>query len=88
MQLGFDELKRLGVVLKRAAYFITCKGRMMYPVRIEENAITNHLIYDDRRKLLEIQGGNEFRQLNLFDDYNVNVPPTIEEKKGAVFGEM
>lgn len=88
MQLGFDELKRLGVVLKRAAYFITCKGKMMYPVRIEENAITSHLIYDDRKKLLELQGGNEFRQMNLFEDYNVNVPPTIEEKKGAVFGEM
>ena len=25
--LGLDELKRMGVVLKRAQYFITCKGR-------------------------------------------------------------
>lgn len=25
--LGFDELKRLGVVLKRARYFLTCRGR-------------------------------------------------------------
>ncbi len=88
MQLGFDELKRLGVVLKRAAYFITCKGKMMYPVRIEENAITNHLIYDDRKKLLELQGGNEFQQMSLFDDFNINVPPTIEEQKSAIFGEM
>ena len=24
--LGLDELKRMGVVLKRAQYFITCKG--------------------------------------------------------------
>ena len=88
MLLGFDELKRLGVVLKRAAYFITCKGKMMYPVRIEENAITNHLIYDDRKKLLELQSGNEFRQMSLFDDFNINVPPTIEETKSAIFGEM
>jgi putative DNA modification/repair radical SAM protein len=28
--LDFDALKRLGVVLKRAAYFITCKGKYMY----------------------------------------------------------
>lgn len=87
-ELGFDELKRLGVVLKRAAYFITCKGRMMYPVRIEEDSITRHLIYDDRKKLLELQSGNELRQMNLFDDYHINVPPVVEERKSAVFGEM
>ncbi len=28
--LDFDALKRLGVVLKRAAYFVTCKGKYMY----------------------------------------------------------
>ncbi len=87
-ELSFDELKRLGVVLKRAAYFITCKGKMMYPVRIEENSITSHLIYDDRKKLLELQGGNEFRQMNLFEDYNINVPPTVEERKSAILGEL
>src|SRR5699024_4942622 len=27
--LRFEDLKRIGVVLKRAAYFITCSGRMM-----------------------------------------------------------
>lgn len=29
-RLDFDALKRLGVVLKRAAYFITCNGKYMY----------------------------------------------------------
>ena len=28
--LEFADLKRIGVVLKRALYFITCNGRMMY----------------------------------------------------------
>lgn len=86
--LGFDELKRLGVVLKRAVYFITCKGRMMYPVTLKEETITSHLVYDDRRKLLELTKGNEYRQMSLFEDYNINMPPTIEEKKNVVFGEL
>lgn len=31
--LDFEDLKKMGVVLKRALYFITCKGKMMYPDR-------------------------------------------------------
>ena len=87
-QLGFDELKRLGVVLKRAAYFITCKGKMLYPVQMKEDSITNHLIYDDRKKLFGLERGNEFRQMSLFEDYNFNDTPTVEEKKSVIFGEM
>ena len=30
--LTFADLKKIGVVLKRALYFVTCNGRMMYPV--------------------------------------------------------
>lgn len=37
--LRFEDLKKMGVVLKRAVYFITCSGRMMYPVQIHEDAI-------------------------------------------------
>ncbi len=33
----------MGVVLKRAIYFITCSGRMYYPVRLEEDAIVRRL---------------------------------------------
>ena len=42
--LGFDDLKKLGVVLKRALYFITCSGRMLYPTKIEEDYIVKHLV--------------------------------------------
>ena len=31
--LRFEDLKKMGVVLKRAVYFITCSGRMMYRCR-------------------------------------------------------
>lgn len=38
--LTFDALKKIGVTLKRALYFITCNGKMMYPTKIEEDYIT------------------------------------------------
>lgn len=31
-RLDFSDLKKIGVVLKRATYFITCSGRMMYSI--------------------------------------------------------
>ena len=34
--LDFTDLKKMGVVLKRALYFVTCKGKMMYPIRMDE----------------------------------------------------
>ena len=34
-KLDFPHLKKMGVVLKRAHYFITCDGRMMYATPIE-----------------------------------------------------
>ncbi|MFR5507187.1 MAG: putative DNA modification/repair radical SAM protein, partial [[Ruminococcus] torques] len=37
--LDFEDLKKMGVVLKRALYFITCKGKMMYPIRMDEDYI-------------------------------------------------
>lgn len=68
MKLDFDGLKRIGVVLKRAHYFITCSGKMMYPTKIDEDYITRNLIDLDRKKNWEIAYGMTYRQLSLFDD--------------------
>lgn len=68
MKLDFDGLKRIGVVLKRAHYFITCNGKMMYPTKIDEDYITRNLIDLDRKKNWEIAYGMNYRQLSLFDD--------------------
>ena len=38
-RLDYTSLKRMGVVLKRAVYFITCEGRQMYPLRMDEDFI-------------------------------------------------
>ena len=50
--LDFEDLKKMGVVLKRALYFITCKGKMMYPIRMDEDYITRNLL-NTKEKLLE-----------------------------------
>lgn len=65
--LRFEDLKKIGVVLKRALYFITCQGRMMYNTRMEEDYITRNLL-SVKEKLPAEAGGMSFRQLSLFDD--------------------
>ena len=37
--LDFDDLKRIGVVLKRARYFITCKGKMRPETLLSEKTV-------------------------------------------------
>ena len=67
--LDFEDLKKMGVVLKRALYFITCSGKMMYPIRIDEDYITRNLL-NTKERLPEGADGMTFRQLSLFDDVN------------------
>ena len=70
--LDFEALKKMGVVLKRAHYFITCSGRMMYPVKIEEDYISRHLVGEERRSVWDISSTNTYRQLSLFDDTSLS----------------
>ena len=42
--LSFEGLKRLGVVLKRAQYFLTCSGRMLSGLRVKEDGLLRHLV--------------------------------------------
>lgn len=67
--LDFPDLKKMGVVLKRALYFITCRGRMMYDTRLEEEYITRHLIYNEKPNRLLLGNGTvqTYEQLSLFD---------------------
>lgn len=65
--LTFENLKKIGVVLKRALYFITCCGKMMYPTRIDEDYITRNLL-SNKEKLPFSADGITYRQLSLFDD--------------------
>ena len=66
--LDFQHIKKMGVVLKRALYFITCGGKMMYDIKLEEKYITNQLIFSEP---VSKQGnGKDFRQMTIFDFIN------------------
>ena len=65
--LGLDELKRMGVVLKRAQYFITCRGfaggRMRPGLHFSAATLSRQLEAMERGQLPP----QECRQLSLFD---------------------
>lgn len=86
--LDFAALKKIGVVLKRAVYFITCNGRMMYRTKLEEDYIVRNLTADlsVRRQLAE--DGMTFRQMSLFDDGVLTAPPTAADGGKALLGQM
>ncbi|MBP3459860.1 MAG: putative DNA modification/repair radical SAM protein [Lachnospiraceae bacterium] len=70
-RLDFDTLKKMGVVLKRAHYFITCQGKMMYHIPIEEQYITRQLTATNSRENWQIAHQNNYKQMSLFDDFGV-----------------
>ncbi len=65
--LTFSDLKKIGVVLKRALYFITCSGRMMYPTKLEEDYICRSLMGDKTQIPREIRESG-YQQLSLFSE--------------------
>lgn len=67
--LDFNDLKHIGVVLKRAVYFITCKGKMFQQnIRINEDWITKRLLSNDIRLRENVSDNNiTYSQMHLFD---------------------
>lgn len=65
-RLTFDDLKKIGVVLKRALYFITCSGKMMYNTKLEEDYICRNLMGDKTQVPKDIREGG-YQQLSFFD---------------------
>ena len=85
--LRFEDLKKIGVVLKRALYFITCGGRMMYNTKVEEDYITRNLL-NVKEKLPFDKDGVTYKQLSLFDDMGITVAPRQEDLPKTVLGQM
>lgn len=68
----FPMLKKMGIVLKRAQYFITCNGKMLYKIPFEEKYILSQLTEVERKDVFRINGQNDsFTQMNLFSDFNL-----------------
>ena len=79
--LDFTVLKKLGVVLKRAKYFITCKGKYYDKVyKFNQNFIESNLIVQERSELPQPQ----FQQLSIFE----HLQPTKEDKIKCLTGSL
>lgn len=61
--LRTEDLKKLGVVMKRAQYFLTCSGRLATPLRLSQSGILSSLMAVERNALPAPQ----LEQLSLFD---------------------
>lgn len=87
--LDFNDLKKLGVVLKRAVYFITCKGRMMYPIKQDEDSISRQLLSVKERlpKHLLPMDVN-YKQLSLFDDFHMEAPVSNADRLMVHSGQL
>ena len=71
--LTFDNLKSLGIVLKRARYFITCNGKYYDNInRFNQNFITENLLFTERVSTGLAQGV----QTSLFDSTQKPVLPS------------
>ncbi len=62
--LNFQGLKKLGVVLKRAQYFLTCSGKTAEGLRVKEDGILRHLVALERPMLSQ----EVPEQLSLFEE--------------------
>ena len=85
--LDFAALKKLGVVLKRAQYFILCKGKQAEGLKITQRAILRELMSASVVKNLDASGlflPESQEQLTLFD----SPQPTQEDMVKCLLGQM
>lgn len=82
--LDFTDLKKMGVVLKRALYFLTCNGKMMYPTKIEQDYILRNLLHVGEKLPLTVEQMN-YRQLSLFDDVSFGSERAKQNRVDKVF---
>ena len=64
--LDFDGLKKLGVVMKRAQYFITCKGKNPLTNALDPRKTANLLCARSAREVYKIENP-EAEQMSLFE---------------------
>ena len=79
--IDFDALKKIGVVMKRAQYFITCKGRATPYVAIDKYKAEQMLITSSAKDNFDIS--NDVSQISFFDSETLN-SKYIETMKGRV----
>lgn len=85
-RLSFEGLKKLGVVLKRAQYFITCSGKIADGLKITQDAVLRSLMSETAlgmcRNSISVPSAPE--QLSLFEAPT----PTQEDIRKCLTGQM
>ncbi len=83
--LQYDGLKKIGVVLKRAQYFITCSGKITPGLRITPDNILRAAASQQGLSLLSPDSLSlDCEQLSLFPSSQ----PTMEDMKKCLTGQM
>ncbi|MBQ8568938.1 MAG: putative DNA modification/repair radical SAM protein [Oscillospiraceae bacterium] len=83
-KLRFEDLKKLGVVVKRAQYFITCMGRQQQGLIITEAAVMRQLM--SASTVRKLDGMQSMEQLSFFDEKSA--APTLEDYRKCLTGQM
>ena len=74
--LDFEALKKMGVVLKRAQHFLTCSGKSLVRLRLDDQAMLTSILSDRATAL-----GERSVQLSLLD-------PTEEDLQKCLTGQI
>ena len=80
-RLDFSSLKRIGVVLKRAQYFITCNGKAMEGLKFSHMSILRSLMGHERA---QAYFSDQTEQLSLFSQPQISK----EEVLGCLTGQI
>jgi putative DNA modification/repair radical SAM protein len=83
--LTFEDIKKIGIVLKRARYFLTCKGKYYGDIDIDSVSISNKLVSKPIIETLKDSYQN-FEQLSMFS----NVPAIYDSQDylSRIFGQF
>lgn len=77
--LDFDGLKKLGVVLKRAQYFLLCNGHRFSSLSLHPDTIMHALISAQGAKEIGLLSGQNPQQLSLFEPSTPTLTSLIKE---------
>ncbi|KJR40201.1 biotin synthase [Candidatus Magnetoovum chiemensis] len=71
--LTIDDLKKFGVVLKRAKYFITANGKTPYKYKYTEEEIKKNIL-NENKTAKSRNASSDYEQLFLFDNNDKTTP--------------
>ncbi len=80
--LHFNDLKKLGVVLKRAQFFITCGGKVEDSLKIPQNRVLQSLLSKKALGLYHHSSlyGLQTEQLSLFQEASILLPNSVPKE--------